>query len=324
MIPNTLQQHPFAPLALFMQSKSVKYLFNEKSSLMKKPILMYCSLLSLGLYLASCTKADLKDTVEDTTEMENTASDYSAAETAFEDVFDIVDEEAQQQGDLNGFVPIEGAEDRGCAEVTITRNSTDIFPLTMTLDFSNDGCALPDGREVSGIITTVFTGRLRDAGSIFTITFSNFVLNGNTINGTKTITNNGLNTAGQLSYTIVVENGSVVLANGTTVTYQTNRTRTWVEGMDTNFENDGMAGVMDDVWEITGTASGVNRNGNAYEVNVTTPLRREMDCRWLTAGVMEIDSDGFDKTIIIDYGDGTCDDKATVTIGIFQREIVMR
>ncbi len=291
---------------------------------MKKSILLFCASLVLGGMMTSCTKEDLKERADNTAEMVTTASDYSEAENAFEDIFDVVDEAAQQVGDLNGFVEEEAADDRGCADVTVERTLPGNFPLTLSLDYTDDGCTLNDGRAVSGAITAVFTGRLREAGSIFTITFTDFVLDGKTINGTKTITNNGLNGDGQLSYDIVVENGSVLFANGNTVTYITNRTRTWVEGKDTDFENDGMSGILDDVWEITGTASGLNRDGNSYEVNITTPLRRAMNCRWLTAGILELDTDALSSTLSIDFGTGTCDDQAMARLGLISRAITMK
>lgn len=291
---------------------------------MRKSNLLLFAIFTFGLLINSCTKEDLQNKAEETTEMVNTASDYSEAENAFEDIYDIVEEAAQQVGDLNGFTGEAGADDRGCAEVTINQSTTDVFPLTMTLDFTDNSCTLTDGRAVSGTITAVFTGKLRDAGSSFTITYDDFVLDGKTINGAKTITNNGLNEEDQLNYTVVVNNGTILFSNGNSVTYSTNRTRTLVAGMETNFENDGIAGVQDDVWEITGTASGLNREGNAYEVNVTTPLRRALSCRWLTAGVLELDTDTLNSTLIIEFGDGTCDDKATARLGLISREITMR
>jgi len=291
---------------------------------MKKSILLFCTSLTLVGMMTSCTKEDLIERADKTTEMADTASDYSEAENAFENLLDIVEEAAQQVGDLNGFVEEERADDRGCADVTIDRTMPDNFPLTLTLDYTDDGCTLTDGRAVSGTITSVFSGKLREAGSNFTITFTDFVLDGKTINGTKTITNNGLNAEGQLNYTVVVENGSVAFANGNTVSYSANRTRTWVEGMDTNFENDGMSGIQDDVWEITGAASGLNRDGNNYTVNITTPLRRAMNCRWLTAGILELDTDALSSTLIIEFGEGTCDDQAIARLGLITRAITMK
>ena len=289
---------------------------------MRKPNLIFCAILSLGVFLVGCKK-DVKELVEDTTSMVNMATDYSAAENAFEDIFDLVDEEAKQQGDLNGFVQEEEAQSRGCAEVVVTPTMPGIFPVTMTLAFDGS-CTLSDGRTVSGTITAVYTGKVREAGTSVSITFDNLVIDGNTINGTQTITNNGMNSLGQLNFSIVVNDGKITYSDGTEIKYETNRMRTWVEGMDTNFENNGVEGLKDDVWEITGTASGLNRDGNTFDGTISTALRREMDCRWLTAGVLEIETDIFDNTVVIDYGDGTCDGKANITVGAFQREITLK
>jgi hypothetical protein len=64
---------------------------------------------------------------------------------------------------------------------------------------------------------------------------------------------------------------------------------------------------------ISGSASGTDRSGKKFTVDINTPLRREMGCRWIVSGVQTITPEG-KKARTIDYGDGTCDDKAKVTI----------
>lgn len=276
------------------------------------------------LMLASCTKEDLVERADNTTEMVNTATDYAEAENIFEEVYDLIGAAAQQVGELNGFTSPETAMPRTCGAAQIETSGAAIFPLTLTLDFTDGACTLSDGRMVSGTIRAVYTGRIWDAGNSFTITFTDFVVDGKTINGVKKVTNNGVNAMGQLNFGITVENGMVTYSDGTTLSYETNRTRTWIEGMDTNFENEGLAGIQDDVWEITGTASGLNRASNSYEVTVTTALRRAVNCRWLSAGTLELDTDALDNVLIIDYGDGTCDNEATATLGIIRRNFTMK
>lgn len=290
---------------------------------MRKSFLSLSAALLVGLLFVGCSPEKILDQTNDTAEMAETASDFAAAESAFDEILDIVEEEAKQQGDLNGFAPVEKAEDRSCAEVNISRAAPGEFPVTMTLDFG-ESCTLSDGRIISGIIQSVFTGKMREGGSTYTITFEDFVLDGRTISGTKTVTNNGANSEGKLNFTITVDNGLMIYPNGDQVTFVSERTRTWVEGQDTKFETDGIDGIKDDVWEIEGTASGSSKKGNAFEVTITTPLRSQNDCRWITSGVLEISTDTFDKDIILDFGNGTCDDKAQVTFGLIQQDITLK
>lgn len=289
---------------------------------MQKVNLLTLAVALLCVFLVGCSKEDIVDRANDTNEAVETGKDYSITETAFEDVQDLVDGAAQQEAVLNGFTDIPVADHRDCADINIETTTTSIFPVTMTMDYGS-GCVMNNGRTASGVITVVFTDRPRQAGAYYTITFTDFELDGHTISGTRTVTNNGTNSEGQLSFTVTVDNGQITFPDGTVFSYTTDRTRTLVEGAETKFETDGIAGINDDVWEITGTANGVNREGNNYEVEVSEPLRRAMNCRWLTAGVMRIDTEVYNNTIVIDFGEGDCDDQAVVTVGLIQRTITM-
>ena len=284
--------------------------------------------LCFGLFLCSmlivaCQKDDVQE-VSGEEENLQSAEDQATADAAFSDAFDMVDEEAKTHGDLDGFTTTKSAEVRNeCAEVTMEMSGDrpNIFPVTLTINYG-EGCTTDRGREITGKVITTFSDRIRKEGATRTIEFEDFSINGFKITGTKTITNNGVNDEGKFSYTVTLRNGTVTTPAGKVIEHQFTRTRTWVEGMDTNFANDGRAGILDDVWEITGAMEGVNRNGVAYKARVTTPLRREVDCRWLTSGVLEVTSDKHPGiTVSIDYGDGSCDNDAVASAGDRTRDI---
>ena len=67
-------------------------------------------------------------------------------------------------------------------------------------------------------------------------------------------------------------------------------------------------------YSLTGTASGVNRNGLVYEMNIVDPLIFSIDCKWIKKGVLDIIPEGL-ATRTLDYGDGECDSQATLSIG---------
>ena len=74
-----------------------------------------------------------------------------------------------------------------------------------------------------------------------------------------------------------------------------------------------LVNLYDDYSLVSGTASGTNRNGKDFSVDITTALKRTVVCQWISEGAMTIKiQDKKDRTV--DYGNGTCDNKATVTI----------
>jgi hypothetical protein len=256
---------------------------------------------TLTFALSGCKKEDDDD---DT----SAASDNALADQAFTDVSSIADEAAN--GSVESFKTLSH-----CA--TVTHDSASAGdPDTLTIDFGSVNCTGHDGRMRRGKIVVTYTGRYRDAGSTHTITFDNYFVNDNQVLGTKTVTNEGLNTAGHTYFTIV-EDGSIILADGGgTITRVSNRSREWIEGESTLV-------LSDDVYLITGSATGVSAQGTNVVATITDALRVELDCRWITAGKAEVTPSGR-LPRIVDFGAGTCDNQATVTIGTRTFDITLR
>jgi len=178
-------------------------------------------------------------------------------------------------------------------------------PKTVLIDFGNDECIGNDGRIRKGKLNITYTGRYREEGTVITITPENYTVNGNLVQGQKTITNLGLNSNGQLHFAIAV-NGSVTAPGAWTISWMANRTRTWVEGQSTTI-------LSDDVYEITGSCSGVNRNGVSYTSSITQALRAKLNCAWLVSGSITLQPQDH-ETRYIDFGNGACDSRFTVTV----------
>jgi len=194
----------------------------------------------------------------------------------------------------------------GSRLVTITPQTG--FPRTITIDFTN--WKVGEQREKNGIIRIVISGPMHRAGTSRTVTFENFTIGGNRIEGTKTVTNVDGN-----EITIRLVGGKITFQDGTTLTREVNRVRRWVLGMGTpKF-------IWDDEYRITGTVAGINRAGKAYSVEITTPLVRRMACLWIVQGAITMTTG--DRKLVLDYGTGTCDDLATVTANGETREIVL-
>lgn len=166
-------------------------------------------------------------------------------------------------------------------------------------------------RVKNGIIVIRTCGQYNGAEFERTITFKNFTINGNLIEGTKVISKTA-----EHQYQITLTNGKITFTDGTTYTRTVERTRTWVAGYDTPYN------VWDDVYTLEGTANGVNRQGNAYIHQIKSALMFRLSCRWIVQGIIDITVG--DKQASIDYGNGECDNLAYVTVNGKTFEVKLR
>jgi len=269
---------------------------------MKNRILLLSLSTLVILGASSCKKRKLnRSTV--------TSQDNAIAEMAFNDI-QAVTEDAAKDNDLEKSSS--GLSDiyNSCATVTVSPAFPDTtFPKTLTIDFGSTNCTDSYGVNRRGKIIATATGYYRNAGSVFTITTDNYYVNDYKVEGTKTVTNNGKNSSNQTYFTINIDNAKVTYPNGDEITYESDRVRTWVVGEDTQ----GIFGILDDEYDITGTASGVNREGRNFDLTITSALRVAVACHYVKQGTVEIQpEDLYLRTV--DFGDGTCDAQATVEI----------
>lgn len=244
------------------------------------------------------------------------AEDEAVAESVFSQALSEADDLGEFTGlfgEEPGNVVVESAVPpatppvaTGSRVVTITPQTG--FPRTITIEFTN--WKIGEQREKNGIIRIVITGPMHRSGTTRTVTYENFTIGGNRIEGTKTITNvDGLNIS------IRLVGGKITFQDGTTLTREVDRNRRWVAGMLTpRF-------IWDDEYHITGTVAGINRAGKPYSVEITIPLVRRMACLWIVQGAITMNSG--ERNLVLDYGTGACDDLATVTANGETREIVL-
>lgn len=278
---------------------------------MKKAILK--SFLAIGLISLIITGCRKKDDLENDTDTLS-ASDNALAESYFTDVGNISDEAAT--GSLSSY---KGGSSDGilstCATISFTSTGND---TTMTVDFGTTNCLCLDGRYRRGKISVTWSGAYKDPGHVHAITFDNYFVNDNQVLGTKTVTNNGLNGSGNLSFSIDV-NASIILSvanGGGTITWTSQRTREFIAGASTST-------WADDVYLITGTASGTSAKGNTFTATITNPVRKELACHYIVSGTIDLTPNG-KLTRTIDFGNGACDNKATVTINGTTYNITLR
>ena len=188
---------------------------------------------------------------------------------------------------------------------TVTHDTTSI-PHVITIDFGPVNCLGNDGHWRRGQIIISYTGHYFQAGSVRSIGFNGYYVDDNAITGTRTVTNNGQNGAGNYNWTIDVVNFTITKPNNDWFTRNSNRNREMIQGY-------GTMNPWDDVYMITGTASGVKSNGHTMNTTIVTPLRKEVGCKWIVSGTMDMQPNNL-PVRTIDYGTGTCDNIATLTV----------
>ena len=193
-----------------------------------------------------------------------------------------------------------------CYTVTVDPKGVNLFPKTVTLDFGS-GCTGIDGKVRSGKIITVFSGPMRVAGSKATTTLMDYNVDSFMVEGTHIIENTS--TSNKMAWTVSITDGKITNTDsGRWIKWDAVHEHTQTEGNGTPLN------PLDDVFEITGNSNGSNSNGNSWSTDITQPLMRRFICQWREKGEITITRKSNTITAVLDYGDGTCDNKATITI----------
>lgn len=276
---------------------------------MKKTLLV-SFLLSGWLLLPSCEKNEQpKVSGNDVEESVNLAT--------ADDIYDEVEEIADQAWEAASSGLKDGGSDRPrlapCAVISI---DTLAVPRVMTIDFGEVNCLCNDGKYRRGQIIVTFTGRYRRPGAVITHTFRQYYVNDNHVQGTKVMTNLGLNEQGLMVFQHEVQGSITFAADGRVVSWVSEKTRTWIEGRET-------PGWRDDVFLIEGNSTASSSGGGSMTRVITNPLRRELNCRWFVSGTI-ITTPGERPERTLDFGDGSCDNLATLTIGDQTTTIILR
>lgn len=248
-------------------------------------------ILILAVFFSSCKKE--KSNIV-------SAKDNAIVEIAVGDVFKVADNTFKQEK-LTGKM-----QSSACATVTITPMDTTTYPKTIVVDFGPVNCLGDDGRIRRGKILINLSNKYKTAGSVATITTDGYYVNDYAVTGTHTITNNGLDSDGHINFILNASGCTITTPSGGSLTWESTRNYKWLEG-------DATLTVYDDVYTITGAGNGINSEGDAYTVTITTQLLRDMSCKWFKSGAIEVSNAGGGE-MLLDFGGGTCDNAASVTI----------
>lgn len=186
-----------------------------------------------------------------------------------------------------------------CAVVTkvITDTSKDII-----IDFG-EACILRNGNTVSGKILMHYINDKTAMTKSITVSFDNFYNNLRKIEGGHSVLRERSNANGNPQSTNT-ENLMITWPDGTFASKNGTEIHELIAGSDTHTWGD-------DVFSITGNWTFTRKDGSLHSVTITTPLRKELTCRFIVSGIETLEKDG--QTAILDFGDGTCDDLGTIS-----------
>lgn len=250
------------------------------------------------IFLAACNETD-DVTPSATTDVDvelTTSEDISNIQYTGQEIDLLVDEiaDTRDPGD--------------CPEITMA-NPRGKFPNTITIDFG-DSCVRRHDHVLSGIIVVELSAPRDEVGASRTVTFDGFAIDGIVHSGTRTVTTIAVDNEGNVSRSKEVD-VQLEFPTGEITTWQASYIIEQTQGGST-------PALFDDAFRITGSGSGINRNGHEFTLTISEPLVHHIACRWLISGIIttEVNIEGELRTHSINFGypAGECDNLALVTV----------
>jgi len=191
----------------------------------------------------------------------------------------------------------------GCATISTEQNGN---TWIRTIDFGTNNCTLYNGNEVRGKIILTFTNDFDAATRTISYSFDNFYHNDRHVEGNRTVIKSIVNGHPHAEISL---NMIVTLTNGTVFTRVGDRVRDFISGFDTPFF------LSDDVFSITGSwATTVSTTGITHTATINSPVIVKWNCAHIVSGTITFVRSSDNASAILDYGNGDCDDDATLTI----------
>lgn len=250
--------------------------------------------------LTSCSDDDEKKTETEADLLEQTKMS-SDVDAVADDIMFIIENEYSNQSSA-GRSP-QGTQDflPECATVTSTVTGGN---WEATIDFGTTGCAMPNGNILKGIIAITGTTDFAALSQTINYSFENFYHNNRLVQGDRYVVRQLENSNGNPQSTIELDL-SVTFPNGAVVTREGNRVWEWIEGVETIFN------PLDNVYLVTGEWITVFPD-NSLSTEITSALRILGTCNHIVEGTINFSTNS--NALVLDYGNGTCDSEATVSI----------
>jgi hypothetical protein len=199
-----------------------------------------------------------------------------------------------------------------CANTVVSHDET---AKKITIDFG-DGCTSPKGMLRKGKVLLSYSGsNFLFPGTSITTTFDGYEVNGTKVEGTRTITNGGIDLINsRATLNVKVEDGNLTWPDDTFADYNTTQIR--------------ILTLREDGYEtsVTGTAAGKSRDGVDYTAAVTEALIVNRECT--STGVYIPSKGKMDFTVLgivisADLGEGACDRTATLSYPGGSKEVIL-
>jgi hypothetical protein len=208
--------------------------------------------------------------------------------------------------------------DSSCKVVTYVP-SQNVYPYKKFVDYG-PGCTGTDGitRKGKKIVTFFVNPDKASPGTMFSeTTYSDFYVDGIHVTGNV----QSYMAASSTMANHVIKNVSdktLTASNGDSKNFIATNYWKQTEGMNTTTRKD-------DVFQITGNASGTEILDGETDIKWQStiddnhPVIKPVDCGYRTQGKVDVKlhivtGGGSDFTEVLDYGDGSCDNKATLSI----------
>lgn len=274
-----------------------------KTKLFKTTVLA----IALLVAFAGCEKA-----IEDLQETIDSGEDDAYVQTAVASAFDVVEDlgttDARLMKTGNSILP-------GAANVVFLDSVMDANGVEYFVDFGPlPGLLCNDGKWRAGKINVKLNKKYSEIGAVgvaeMTETEPFYA-------GTETVKTQ---LSGKLTASRLALNSINLLAENIKATYQSRTIE--AAGNYTIIRTVGMAdpGALGDEYELTGSGSGVNRNGKNYTVTVAETLVKKIQdgcADTFVNGIIEIKNEDAKKPLKIDFdpdNDQACDNKVKITL----------
>jgi hypothetical protein len=259
------------------------------------------------LLTPSCTKEDKTGTLSET--IIKSAQDEAYTDAVYTSVDNMAVSEITSLENIAYSNPLTTKAAKcdddyfSCRTVTVDHPDSSSFPKVITVDYG-DSCTYvfrDDTITLSGKMIITLTDHWFKKDAQLMVTFDNFYFNDNKIEGTRTITNMGLNEKLHFKLGIKLQGGKVTFADGSYMTREADHVREWAYH----------PGFYNDTLFITGTASGINALGQNYSRVITSPLVlvhcQEYVHQWVIVGGTVDVTNSATGTTTIDYSAEGCD-----------------
>ena len=279
-------------------------------------LIAFVALLFFSLSLVTSCKKDSMNSSNPSTSSEDVNANADRFQES-EGISSDVDVIADQATEMHGIdMRLNSAAD-AFGILSCATDSNDTINHVMVIDFGT-GCTGHNGHVRSGQIIIHYNGsNYFTPGFQRIITFNNYYIDNRHVEGTRTITNDGFDADNHLKWTIHAQDMRITRPNGTYHEWNSDRVRLMLAGDST------LTDPSDDIYSITGEHTVTNAAGKTRTSTIIEALEKKVICENIDKGKVKIQ--GPNHYAILDYGDGTCDKIATISIdGKDPRTILLR